>query len=407
MILKITDGTTTVTLNDDSGTPTVPFVGVRYFPLAGTGATVVDTATVAFSGSNSVLKTQVNRIEALLEQAKHSHLPTVYMEYHHNISGYQSRSPLVGGRVVWSDERAKREVYQGNAFGEFDLIFERANYWEGPEEAAAAMALIRNGDTSPYNDVNLNTISGALPTPLKVTINNNVGGGSMFTNKFYLGIDQIDLDGTEHMLNGGSTSWGSAINHSTRLFTLPIPTDFLDKTQGRDMHILAGFSSLVASFLYLKASVYTSIGGIHILAHAGNEKEVGNRKLINLGTLPIPPGGVANSEIALCITGYSTNPGSATLDFVQLIPATNSVELTQTGYQINSSTSIVEDGIEEVAYTTNGTVRYQIIQRSGGPLLAYPQRNNRLYVLFDEGNSFNASKQMTVTVNYRARRITI
>ena len=408
MILKITDGVTTVILNDDNGTPTAPLLGARYFPRdTGTGATVTETADVAFNGDNALLKTKANTIERLLDQAKYSHLPTVYVEYHHQITGYPYRSPIVGGRVTWSEERPLREVYQGSAFGVMSVVFERANYWESTLSIYLGVTVIKNGNTGQYNYMSLPDIQGTLPAPLLVQMTNN-NGTSLATSKFYLATDLgIGFSSNQHMLSGSSFSWPGATTHSTRLFTAAIPAALLEKTQGEQMHILAGFSSLVASNLYLRAGIYTSIGGIHILAHAGNEKEVGPRKLINLGVLPIPPGGVANADVALALTGYSTTSGSATLDFIQVVPAKNALELTQTGYNLTASAFIYDDGIEQESYYGTGGNRYNIINRSGGPIMVYPGRTNRLFILFDEGGSFNQGRNLLVNVNYRPRWSTI
>ena len=407
MILKITDGVTTVILNDDNGTPTEPFVGARYFPRdPGSAATVTETADVSFSGTNSLLKTKANDIERLLDQAKYSHLPTVYIEYHHQITGYPYRSPVVGGRVTWSEERPLREVYQGNAFGVISVVFERANYWESTENVSLGLTAIKNGNNGQYNFFNLADIQGSLPAPVIIKMTN--ANGPLATNKFYLNTDLgIGLSSNEYMLAGGSFTWDANVTHGTRLFTAPIPTAVLEKSAGQHMHILAGFSSLVAGVLFLRGNIYTSLGGIHILAHAGNEKEVGFKKLINLGVLPVPPGGIANADVAFALSGYSANAGSATLDFVQMMPALNAVELTQTGYNLAINAFVVDDSANAESYYGTGDNRYNIINRSGGPLVVYPGRTNKLTILFDEGASFTQTRNLLVNVNYRPRWSTI
>lgn len=405
MLLRITDGTTTITLNDDDGTATAPLVGARYFPRdPGNEATVTETADVVFDGSNSVLKTQVNHIERLLAQASQFKRPTVYVEYHHGITGYTQRSPLVGGRVVWNEERIWRQVYASPTTGELAVIWERANYWEGPDTFLALTSL-RNGNATPYNSVTF-TPEGTLPAPLRVQMTNNNGIG-LWTDKFYLTVDHIlGLGSSESFLAGGTTVWSEAIDHDTRLFTLPIPDSLLTKAQGEEMQVLAAFSVL-SSGLYLRASLYTSIGGIYQRVAAGNEREVGFKRLLNLGTLPVPPGGKATTDMALVLSGYMASGGSATLEFVQLTPARHAVELTQIGYQLTNGDAILEDSLNEQAYYTDGGNQWDIVQRSGGPLLAQPGVTNRLHLLFDEGISINPSRSMLVNVNYRPRRATI
>ncbi|MCB0104443.1 MAG: hypothetical protein KDE53_00985 [Caldilineaceae bacterium] len=404
MLLQLTDGTTTIILNNDSGTPTAPFVGARYFPRdPGTGATVAESIQVAFSGSNSVLKTQANIIERLLLQATTSHLPTVYLEYHHGITGNTHRSPIIGGRVTWSDERPMREVYQGNAFGEFTVIVERENYWEGPD-SYLGFTMIRNGNSSPYNFISLSDIQGTMPAPLRVQMTNN-NGTALATSRFYLTVDHIGLSSNEHLLAGGTATWSEAIDHDMRLVTMPIPPSYLTKAAGDEIQVIAAFTDLLASNIYLRANIYTTISGIPILSKAGNEVKPGLfDKLINLGTLPIPPDGVATTDMALVLTAYCATAGSLNLNFAQITPARNALALRQTGYNLVSNAAIVEDG--EQAYMLDGSDKYGVIHRSGGPLMVQPGRTNRLSILFTE-ISFNASRTLLVNVNYRPRRATI
>lgn len=407
MDLQITDGTTTVVLHGSS--PTSPFLGAVYFPRdPGDTETVAETATIAYSGSNTALKTQVNHIERLLRQAANPRLPTVYIEYDNDVAGGMQRSPVVGGRVTWPDAKALRQVYNSIATGKFDIVWERAAYWEGAEVSLGSGSIV-NGSASPYNSLALSAPAGSLPAPIKITIT-NASGAAISPARLYLSLDNtVGLTATESILAGSSTTWTGPADHSQRVYTLTIPTAVLAKLRGEEMQVVAGFTDLVESVAYIRASIYSTIGGVYQLLHAGIERFIGSVDLLHLGSLPIPPGGTATTDIALVLSVYSVNGGSATLAFVQLTPARNAIELRQVGYNVADGDSVVEDGLEGEAYLLDASDdRYDIIHRSGGPLMVQPGVDNRLYVLlYESTGDFDDTIDLDLAVTYRPRRATI
>lgn len=402
MLLRITDGTTTVTLHSDGGSPSSGLFGARYFPRdPGAAETVTETAEVGFSGTTETVIATINSIEKLLNAA--GQIDT-YIEYSRNGLSIH-RSPIVGGRVVWSDDRAKRQIYgAGDTVGEISVVWERANYWEANSDSTIGSFTVKNGIASPYNGVTLTTVNGNLPSPVKVKVYNG-NGVEIDARNYYLSMDSFaGMTGTEHLFSSGAVSWAGAITHATLMWIMPLTSTFLTKNAGDDVQVVAAFSSLSMG-IYMRASLYMVRDGLYVpIQHSGERYIVS--KLVNLGSLSIPT--VANSGLALVLSVYSPTAGSGTLAFAQLTPADGAVWLDLAGYGWKSAESVVEDGLYEHAYVESGSDLLNLVRRSGGPLYAWPGRTNRLFLLFDEGSgAYDGTRDATLIVTHRPRRSTV
>lgn len=402
MLLRITDGTTTVTLHDDASTPSAGLVGVRYFPRdPGSSDTVTETADVVFNGVTETVIGTLNVVERLLRAASET---DTYMEYSRNGLNVH-RSPIFGGRVAWSEERANRQIYgAGNTSGEVAVIWARANYWELVAEQNIGSFTIRNGNTSPYNVIDLLPVTGNLPSPVTVKIYNN-NGLELDARNFYLNIDSFaGMTGTEHLFGGYNGSWSGAVTHHVLMWLIALSSTFLSKNAGKAVQVIAAYS-LLSTGIYLRASLYRSRDGLYVPIQHGNEHYVIGR-LNNLGTLTMPKD--ATAGIALAITVYSTSAGSGTLSFAHLAPADGAGWLDLGGYGWKSAESVVEEGLHQQAYVESGSLRLNLVSRSGGPLLIWPGRNNRLHLLFDEGlGAYHSTREATLIVTHRPRRSTV
>lgn len=400
MLLRVTNGTTTVILNDNSGSPTTPLAGAVYFPRdPGSQMYVTETARVGFAGSVATLRTVANNLERLFAEASDRNAPDVYVEYRPTDSGDVYRSPLTSdSRVVWPEEKGARQMATTTSGGEFAAIFVRANYWEGPE-AELASGTIKNGTTSPYNILALSDPGGTMPCPLSLEVI-NATGGAISPIDFYFNVDAyVGMTTNQHLLTT-PTSVGTG---GGTVYLFSVSATVLAKWAGRDAQLILALSTAFTGYIY--AAAYTTISGVYQEVYRGSERYISGRKLINLGSIPLPPGAQANTSFAVAAGVY----GASTLStsFLQIAPAENALNLHQIGYATADGTGVFEDGIERRAWAGTVGTRYEIVRRSGGPLLAYPGRSNRLHMLFDEGSNFTATRDMTVTVNARPRRATI
>ncbi|MBX3016009.1 MAG: hypothetical protein KF832_31095 [Caldilineaceae bacterium] len=401
MLLRITDGTTTVILHDDGGTPSVGLAGARYFPREpGSDETVNERADVVFKGNTETVLSTIGTIERLLQAAG---AVDTYLEYSRN-GLHIHRSPVLSGRVVWSEARIDRRIYgAGNTIGEVTVVWERANYWEGSETNIGSFT-VRNGNSAPYNVIDLLPVNGNLPSPAKVQIYNN-NGVEIDARNFYVNLDAFaGMAGTEHLLAGATVSWAGAITHNNLLWLLPLTTSFLTKNAGKAVQVMAAYTTLSMG-IFLRASLYRARDGLYVPMQHANEHYVSGH-LNPLGTLTLPR--AVTAGIVLALTAYTPSAGSGTLSFVQLVPADGALWLDLGGYGWKSEESVVEEGAAAHAYVVSGSARLNLVSRSGGPLLLWPGRQNRLHLLFDEGSgTYQPTRTATLLVSYRPRRATV
>lgn len=398
MLLRITDGVSTVTLHDDDSSPSAGLLGCIYFPTdPGNAESVTETADVAFSGATATVIETINDLERLLSSAVER---PVFAEYSRDGNGVHT-SPILGGRVQWNSERERRQIYGTTTAGSLSIIFERAPFWEGTE-ATYGTGNIVNGNSSPYNALSLTDLTGNLPTPLKISLYNN-NGVEVDARKFYLTVDNYgDLTSNQHLGNGSLQSWTPSVSHNNLLWIFSLSTDFLSGLSGRNINVLAVFDS-IPSGVYVRASLYSVRDGLYVGLQHGNEQYVVSEKLFNLGAFSLPD--LATTGLAIAISIYSTSPGSATLNFAQLTPSENMVSMDLQGYGWKNGEYVTDD--YGFTYVLSGSDKYTLLHRSGGPLMAWPGRDNRVFIIFDEGTSFDDTRTATVTIDARPRRSTV
>lgn len=407
MLLRITDGTTTVTYSANTGSPTFGLAGAIYIPTEADDLTVTETAEIVYNGPSASIISAMTNTRRLLAQAAerlvNSAIPVVYVEYSIADGLPAWRSILHGGRVVWPTERQERQLQNTYATGTMGLVITRLNYWEGPQEALLESAGINNGTLG--NAVNLTAPSGDQPAPITVEIVNQNPDND--ARNFYLTLDSFaGLTGSNHLLTSGAgaKSWAGAVTHNFLQWVLPISDAVTAKLTGYDVNIMGAFSSLSAG-VYLRATLYSLVdGSLYVPLSNGGEKYASDHKLHNLGTLQFPK--LINGNLVVAITVYSTTAGNGTLLFGQLTPARNAVHIESTG-EWTSNDAILYDGANDTAWYDSGSGRYPSASARGGPLAAWPGRTNRLFVLYDEFSAFSPSRSLALSVWTRPRRKTL
>ena len=414
MYLALSNGTTTITLNNDTFPVSAGLHGARYFPSDGGEAeTVTETIEEVFNGSVTDVRATFAAITRLLTQATERsagnlRIPALYLL--HNPVGAALgayRSEITGGQVVWNSNRLLRQMHSTYTSGENAIIITRVNYFEDINEATAATNFaIVNGDNLPLNYVAMNSISGDLATPLRIAIKND-SGADVLAEDFYLTMDTfVGLGTSEHFLAGDSATWVGSLADGTMIVESAIPDAVLTKCAGEEMSIIAAFSAL-SSNVYLRPVIYTVRDGLYLESIRGKEVYSGGRKLINLGSLPIPASGYSTgtSGTVLGIVGRCSTGGEATMMFQQITPARDMINLYYNDYDMVHGAQIVDDG--SFAYYEESGAKFDTVFRTGGPLKVWPNKNNRLTILMDEGAAFTESRQFRITAYYRPRRRTV
>ena len=413
MQLQLTDGTTTVTLSGTS-----PVTGCTYFPntperKGGMYSDVTETAQVVLAGTAANIRTTVNSIERLLEQAALRQAggttPKVYVNYA-PVSETAHRSEVLEGRVIWDTNPGLRRLGDTNPTVRIGVIWRRRFYWEGAETSLGTATTINNGPSG--NTLTYNSVTGSLPAPVRLTMTNP--GASIATRRFYVANDVTNLFATTDQflyVAGGSESvtWSGSANHSNNLWTINVPTALAATLRGERYRVWAAFSSIPDN-VYVRASVQTVISGVPNLGQAGGELLAsGNngKQLMDLGALNMPPAGYIGTSavFSIVLSFYAGFGGSATLLWVMIAPAHTTLDLRQAGYNIATNQAVVHDGIEGVDYLSLAS-KYPGIERTG-ELLLYPGQQNKLRLLWDEGNTFNAARQLSVAGVYRPRRLLV
>ena len=421
MLLRLTDGTTTLTLSG-SGT----YLGATFFPTSQPSATTItETVPVILEGTEAAIRGAVNDIEQLFAAARNRRqtlTPRVWVEFRPTDSGDIFRCEILDGSAPYDQDPAKRSLYSAVSTVQIAVIWTRRSKWQGPEEEiylSSPTQTERLGGVTSYNNDNgatpnwfqaaANRIKGTQPAPVRLRITNASGTGLLWRN-FYVGNNvysspasaDVWLLGSE-AVSGAAANWSAATTHNSLAWIFPLSATLLGQTQGRTFRVLAAFTVGFAANGYLLAHVGPYIGSTFIKQHSTvSERQSGNQ-LLDLGELPIPPGGynVASAGAALVITVRGTGVGSGTIDFVQLMPTDSYRKLEQIGYTASNGDAVEDDGIEGGAVAILSGTRNGIVSAAGEPLMVYPERINRMHVLFDEGGNFVAGRQVTVQAWYR------
>ncbi len=414
MYLALTNNTTTVVLNNDTLSVSAGMFGSRYFPRdGGDGETVVETIEQVFSGTVANVRATFATVKQLLSEATerargNKRIPALYL-IHNPAGGVLGayRSEVVGGRHTWSANRNLRQMGETNTAGEAGIIIERVNYFETIDEVQLVTNwTIVNGNTLPYNYVTLGTPIGDLPSPVRISIT-NIEGVDILAENFYLQVDSfVGLTTSQHFLPGDSATWGAPITAEQMILEAAIPDAVLAKCGGEEMNILAAFTDL-PSDIWLKPVLYTLREGLYLPTLYGKEKNANGAKLVNLGALSIPASGYASatSGAVLGINARCSTAGTATLDFIQIAPARDMINLYYNDYDMPNNSVIHDDGI--FPYFQEGSNKFDTVFRTGGPLRVWPNRINRLTMLMEEGAAYDKTRNFRIDAWYRPRRNTI
>ncbi len=416
MLLRLTDGATTLTLSGAGA-----YLGATYFPTRQAGdRRISESAVLILEGTESAVRAAVNAVEDMLAQARDGEtlgIAPVYVEFRPTSSGDIRRARVYDGFTNWSQVAAERLLTAALNTVRVVVTWERDGDWLGPEAElplASATQTERTGGVTVTGAANANyahitaaNVLGTRPAAVRLRITNSSGGGLAWRT-FYVGANAFSAPGSADLwllgseaTTGAAKSWTAGVGHSTLTWLFPLSATLLGQAQGRTFRVLAAFDSLTST-ANLRAAVGSYIDSLYVPLRLGNERAAAS-KLLDLGEFPIPPGGYnsGNSGAALAITVRSAYAGSGTLNFVMLMPTDGYRKLEQVGYTASSGVSIEDDGAEGRAYILDGTSRYTVVRATGDPLRVFPGRDNRLYILFDEGANFVAGRQMTVQAWYR------
>ena len=431
--LSITDGTTTFSL---STTNAYLQLYVPVEPQPGETAVAESVELTFYAASASAMQTAIQTLQRLLDGIRRRQQwgtgPVVYFNFQPDGDATTWRSEMLDARLEYKEDALS--VYP-QAKMPATLVLQRVPFWEGaltqiPLTNASASnntsgITIYNHDDSGTNHDNYVQIAaadvgGSLPAPVKVELTNNTGGSLNYKQIWLANNAFCDPANFPHILEGeafvagGGTTASNADSSSSSYATITTAENYqqwtlsstlLTKARGYDFHLMARFRS-VNGTIYIRPSVMESTGASTLWR--GSETQVGllSDAIIDLGVIPLPPGGYSSAYGAQRLQLYYRAASSVTLqlDFLAFFPANTFRRLVLMGPQANG-TQITDDQPEGRAYVVNSSAETPAVATSGMPLLVWPNTLQRVYVLHGFGDlSADIAKTFSVKMWYRPRR---
>ena len=182
---------------------------------------------------------------------------------------------------------------------------------------------------------------------------------------------------------------------------------------GRVFRILARFRTFpVTPPIYVRPVLMDSAGLTDLLL--GDEvllkfSGASPYQLQDLGSLTLPSDGY-NADygpMVLSLKMRAATSVTVALDYIQLTPTDSYRTIRARSTGVANNEFIIDDGFEEQTYSgTTGTYS-PVYAKRGAPLVVYPGRINRIYILHSEGVGSDIANSFLAKVYYRARRLTL
>jgi hypothetical protein len=434
MLLRLTDGTETVTLSGDGAA----VLGCTYTPRppAAGAKRVAEDAAVVIEGTAAEIVAATQMIERLLDLAGRatSDNNQLWVEFQRAGDTEVWRSRVYAGRLLWSDDPLRRRLHESQVWAvQVVAAWERDAWWETASEQDAGTTHVMNGQgvvptvgywigpggpTTYADAVSMGEgenarnagmwadLAGVLPAPAHVTVTNE-SGGSITVQRVLLANDvQAAFSGAQHLLlSGAAASWTGSSAHSTARWALQLTdAQIAAAVKAGGVRLLAVMGA-ASSGVYLRAKLQqNTAGSVLVDAWIGGEvRTTANRKVYDLGVVAFPPDVATFSDFWLVISVYATATGSATLSFVQLCPGDLVVLEAPTALAVADGQSLEWHG--ERRY---GSIKgYHATLVASGRLLLQPERPNRLMVLVESTSGVDSAAELAMNVRYRQRRATV
>lgn len=448
-VLKVTDGTTTITLTsgDMYLAEYEPAVAVDVF------SPVKERAKVGFTSSVATIQSNVRALNRLLFQAqsyaRNKTGSRVYVTFDPGTSGTEWRSLLYGGAVHPGADFLGYE-WAGNAV-ELDIEWTRDPYWEGaltqlPLSNGAAtdstdwVTLDNSNDATHYNYLSFDStdIVGDLPAPVKLDLRNPSSDLSFGKDIYVFHNVYSNPSGFKHIIeaetstdshvtsttdstcsNGAyaAIAWDST--GATRIAEWTIAsTDLGDAAGGRFAIMARWKGNFTYTNCWLQLRLETSpaeadiwVGNLSLVSATTDGSE-----LTLLDTVRLPPylEGLTTMR-GIMLTLYGTRDSTDNdllLDYLQLSPISGDsgwMRFRCVASGIPAGQEFIYDGTEGMTYWEDGSSRKTGYYTTyGGPILLVPNVTQRLYILTANASEIALpSRKWEAKVWYRPRRFLV
>ena len=443
-VISITDGATTITLTNGSTyqvheyDPQVPDMDAQ---LAGEVSETLEISI--FGATTAAVQTNATALDRLLESARRRQAigagPRVYLQLQMDGDATTYRSEILNARLepgemvlrLWPNKMAQANLY-----------VVRVPYWEGAltqipltngnGSANTSGLTIYNHDDSGtghdnYVQIAAADVAGAIPAPVKIELTNTTGSAQLYQEIFIATNAFCDPANFTHILeaetiftSGGSSAadancsggnYHTITGSSGMTAYYSLSTALLQKAQGHDFHLLMRMRNAFSA--YVRPSIMTSEAtpSSGLVLRRGDETEmyVAGQAIVDLGVLPLPPGGYSTAWAVelLKLVWRGSGTLTAEVDCFALFPAVSFRRLqTISGLGIPNNASITDDPTEGRVYCTfpSGEGPWAVARNS--PVLVWPNTLQRLYFLWSlSDHSAPIAQTFTVKAWYRPRKL--
>lgn len=466
MILRITDGTTTINLTGGTnsfylaesyapGTPELSVIEAAAQAVRDGGEVtavtlrnVVETVALAVVASAfSTVQTAIRGLETLLQQAQHRQSTgkgaQVWVEYRAADSGDVYRSELLYGRLD-PDREMTSEAWIAASAVRVTVMWQRRYFWEGARTELAldntSTASKATGGVTIYNhsdstaghdnwvDIAAGDVGGVLPAPAEISLYNSYNSATR-TYKAYIANNIFSspatftpiLEGEDaSYVAGGAAATANADSSNgyyqaatwagdteSKALEWALDSTFLGRALGNRFRMLA---RVVSTSTGVRVGAKVLLVGLTTVAETPEVTITAG--LNDLGIIQLPPwltGQTGLYELTLALYGRLTGGATLTLDYVQLTPLDGYRMLVPRGYGAAYQTTLVDDGITRALYVTwgaGGKTGHYV--GHGEPLALRPTVAQRLCFLFSNSlGGADIARTHTVRVYYRPRLLTI
>ena len=439
--LSLSDGATTISLSSSGCmltryVPTAPELDAagNYRPITEPIEFVISDSSIAN------VQAKIASIDLLLQAAVRAQsdlCAPVYLQFQTGADAAAVRSEIVSCRLLLGED-ASVNLFQQRM--DCRLIVTRRHYWEGAEvelqlstsnqAAATGGRTIKNHDDSGAGDDNwvqiaAAQVAGSLPAGARIQLQ-NASGSARTWRRLYLAHNALsDPASFPHILEaedrntGGTVQANAGASAGSQLqFTLSassvaiswsLSAALLQKAAGRMFRLLAAVNGVGGSPTIIGTAVaeIRSTPATVTLWRGDTVPMPTALGILDLGALPLPPGGYSTAYGELRLSVTITGTGSWTLDFLQLTP-TDGLTLLSCVYAIANNEYVIADSIAGRQYALSGSAQLPYVVASGGEILLHPNTLQRLIVLADSAeNGPSITDTFVVRVWYRPRRLTV
>lgn len=455
MILRVSDDTTTITLDDPllvtpiyrivNYTPVTPSIRSVTIANQGDGSRISDVQYEDVSETVSIVLNEtsmaaaqavVNAINLLFERARAG--VAVVAQYAPDDDVLWT-SPIKYGRAsLGEDTHSPWALPKGHI--EIAIEWTRGYAWEGGETLATVTSAAGSGVTAAITNrddgtasqghwltVASSQIGGDLPAKVRLELRNTYASG---TGTFYVGRSayaatngqRLVLEGENAAGSGSNQSDSTASNGSVRRsgvmpstlqpwLTWTLSSALLAALAGRTYKILARLVGSIPAGTWV--SVQVLVEGVTPIAVTPPIRLATGRALQEIAAVPLPPISVRAAARPLTLQLMHRNEsgaGTIDLDCLYLLPTESYRILRNRGFAVAQNAYVGDEGdiVYSRGYSPDASARMTNYVGDGPPITLTPGVTNTLYILAENATGgMERDRSTSVQVYVTPRRLTI